>query len=297
MTNFDDLFSTPKKENTSIQPFDKEEWIQQKKAEREKAFEMIDQAAARIAKDPERLRIYLDLQSRFPRYSVGNILLLSEQMPNATVLGDSKSWKDAGAYINSGQTGIIILEPGNEFTREDGSTGVSYNAKRVFDVSQTNAKTPRSPEIHVDDRLLLESLIFNAPCEIKINDHLQFPEAVSAVYDPGDKRIYVARGREAKDLFREITRELVHAHLDGDGYNRRTASFSAVCVSYMLCKRNNMDVSAFRFESLPETFMALDSRGVRNELSRMRDLAGTISNGMNRQIEKQKAPKSRGEAR
>jgi len=39
MSEFDDIFTGPKKEpeEVSVPAFDKEEWVQQKKAEREKA--------------------------------------------------------------------------------------------------------------------------------------------------------------------------------------------------------------------------------------------------------------------
>ena len=40
MSEFDDIFTTPNKEpeDVSVPPFDKEEWVQQKKAERVQAF-------------------------------------------------------------------------------------------------------------------------------------------------------------------------------------------------------------------------------------------------------------------
>ena len=150
MSEYDDSFAAAEKkpEEISVQPFDKEEWIQQKKAEREAAYLMIDQTAELLPSDGERIKTYLDLQSRFPRYSVGNVLLLSAQRPEATRIADYKTWKDSGAYIQKDETGIIILEPGNEYTREDGSVGVSYNAKRVFDISQTSAKeAPQYAEV------------------------------------------------------------------------------------------------------------------------------------------------------
>lgn len=48
-------------------------------------------------------------------------------MPEATRLADFKTWKDNDLYIKKGESGITILEPGDEYTREDGSVGVSYN--------------------------------------------------------------------------------------------------------------------------------------------------------------------------
>ena len=302
MSEFDDIFAAAEKkpEEISVQPFDKEEWIQQKKAEREAAYLMIDQAAELLTSDGERIKTYLDLQSRFPRYSVGNVLLLSAQKPEATRIADYKTWKDSGAYIQKGETGIIILEPGNEYTKEDGSVGVSYNAKRVFDISQTSAKEAPKPEVHRDGRLLLKALIYNAPCEIRLADDRAFPEGMAATYDPNNRIIYVERGHDAKELFQDIAQELAHAHMDtatGRGeYNPKEHSFPAFCVAYMICRRNDIDVTDFRFEP-PESFKTLDPKGVRAELGRMRDVANSISADMERMVEKQKEVKARDDAR
>lgn len=45
-----------------------------------------------------------------------------------------------------GADAITILEPGKEYTREkDGSTGVFYDPKKVFDISQTNSRQRPPP--------------------------------------------------------------------------------------------------------------------------------------------------------
>ena len=130
MANFDDIFNASqsvKTEDKSYSSFDKEEWAAQKKQEREDAYAKIDETAGRMSNDGELFQTYLDVQARFDRYSVGNAILITAQRPEATQLADSKSWKDNGVYIKKGEVGIILLEPGEEFTREDGSVGVSYN--------------------------------------------------------------------------------------------------------------------------------------------------------------------------
>ena len=55
--------------------------------------------------------------------------------------------------------------------------------------------------------------------------------------------------------------------------------------------------SAFSFAELPETFKALDSKGIRAELGKIRDAANSITLEMDRLYEKQKDAKSRGDAR
>ena len=302
MSEFDDIFTTPNKEpeDVSVPPFDKEEWVQQKKAERVQAFETIDQMASLMTLSGDHIQQYLDLQSRFPRYSVGNILLLSAQKPEANRVGDFKFWKESGAFIKQGETGIVILEPGNEYTKEDGSVGVAYNAKRVFDISQTTAKIPDEPQVHRDERLLIKALIYNAPCEIRLDDSKDYSAGLAAVYDPNDRTIYVERGHDAGELFQDIAQELAHAHMDSaaekGSYNREQNVFTAFCVSYMICKRNGFDTKEYVFE-IPESFKEMDSRGIRAELGKMRDVANSITADMDRMFEEQKNAKSRDDAR
>ena len=297
MSKFDEIFRGPGKEDISIPPFDREEWIQQKKAEREKAFEMIAQAAEVMPTDGERVRTYLDLQSRFPRFSVGNILLLSIQKPDATRLADFKSWKEAGVFIRRGETGILILEPGGSYKKGDGTAGVRYNAKRVFDVSQTTSKAAPAPPVNRDSRLLLRALVYNAPCEIKVDGSVPIPENTAARYDSEHCTIYVARGQGGPALFREIARELAHAHMDLGDYDREPNAFAAMCVSYMICRRYHVDVSGFDFSRLPEDFRQMDSKAVRAELGKMRSAAINIETDMDKHFAKQAQAAARDEAR
>jgi hypothetical protein len=53
----------------------------------------------------------LDSQSKFDNYSVGNALLVTAQMPQATQLRDYESWKNAGAYLKKFPKYVKILEP------------------------------------------------------------------------------------------------------------------------------------------------------------------------------------------
>ena len=184
-----------------------------------------------------------------------------------------------------------MLEPGEEYTKEDGTVGVSYNSKKVFDISQTTAKTKDRPTMKRDERLLLKAIIHNAPCPIEISQKL--PENINAVYRPDDKKIYVRPGLEAGDIFRGISQELAHAHLDDGAYKRSDHAFTAYCVSYVLCSRYNVPKDMFRFDRLPEGFSTMDARSVRNELSKIRDVANEISSDMAKVLDKSMKPKER----
>ena len=263
----------------------------EKKQERESAFAMIDETAQRMANDGSLFQSYLDVQARFDRYSVGNAVLITAQKADATQLSDFKGWKNNGVFIKKGESGIVLLEPGEEYTKEDGTVGVSYNSKKVFDISQTTAKAKDRPAMKRDERLLLKAIIHNAPCPIEISQKL--PENINAVYRPDDKKIYVRPGLEAGDIFRGISQELAHAHLDDGAYKRSDHAFTAYCVSYVLCSRYNVPKDMFRFDRLPEGFSTMDARSVRNELSKIRDVANEISSDMAKVLDKSMKPKER----
>lgn len=117
-------------------PFDKEEWAAAKQAQRKEAYELIDNTCSEMVASGDSFRQYLDVQGRFDRYSVANAILVSAQMPEATQLKEYSKWKANRVYVNKDAQKIIILEPSKEYTREDGTKGVSYNAKVVYDISE-----------------------------------------------------------------------------------------------------------------------------------------------------------------
>lgn len=282
--------------NSTQKEFNVEEWAHQKRAERDSARKMIEDMTDAVRIDGSRFRECLDLISRFPRYSVGNILLIAAQKPEATKIGDFKYWKDAGAYIRKGEMGIIILEPGKEFQKKDGTTGVSYNAKRVFDISQTTSKVQEAAEVHRDGRLLLKALLNNAPCGIGIDDSMVAGGA-PARYDASEKVIYVTRGVEPEKLFAPIAQEMAIAYMDNSGREFTEGENIAYCVAYILCKRNGLDTGGFSFETFPEDISSLDRKGTKTMLNSIRDVSGSISREMDHVLNRQKDTKSRDDAR
>jgi hypothetical protein len=288
MSNFDDIFgATPKeipnnnKDNNSS--FDRASWAEQKQLEREQAYHLIDETAEQLSLDFSKFHGYLDVQSRFDRYSVANNLLVLAQNPEATKLADYNTWKENGTPVQKSEKGITILEPGDEYTREDGSIGVSYNTKKVFDISQTNAKQTTPPTVKKDDRLLLKALVSNAPVAINISDKL--PDNVSAMYKTDTKEIFIRKGMSGADIFRALSQELAHVGMDKGGYNRKDYAFPAYCVSYILCKQNGIDVSSYSFDRMPASYANMEAKDIRAELSKIRDTANDISSKMAQVLE------------
>lgn len=288
MNEFDDLFV--KDEETEAgnkfkkedKPFDKDAWVEKKKQERADAYALIDKGTEAIAQDCEKFRDYLNVQARFDRYSVSNAILIAYQMPEATRLADFNTWKKADVNIKKGESAITMLEPGNEYQREDGSTGFSVNAKKVFDVSQTvDGKPPKQK--NPDARTAIKALIQSAPCGIEMNS--EATKNVVAFYSPDKDTIYIRQGMNGEDIFRSLAQEIAVAKYAAKDMDRKDCAFYAYCASYVLCERNGFDTGDFNFDRAPERFKDMDSKAVRNDLSSIRDVTNDISHEMNRQFE------------
>ena len=293
MNNYDDLFTAngEKKDSKTERPFNKEEWAAKKQQERAEAFQMLDNATVEAVANPETFRDYLLIQSRFGKYSVSNALLISYQNNEATYLADFETWKEKGVFVQKGERGITLLEPGNEFTREDGTTGFSINVKKVFDISQTNSERSYSRRTP-DERRVLKALISSSPCDIRMTNELD--GNVCARYVPKDDAIYIRQGLDGEDIFRSLSQEIVIANFAKNGVAREDCVFTAYCATYVLCERNGFDTGDFDFEKVPEMFKDAEPKEIRGQLDKIRDSANELSQDMNRIMEEQqKAKRSR----
>lgn len=289
MSNFDDIFeSAPQTDE-----FDKEVWAAKKKAERDEVYALADATAEAVCADGSKFRNYLDVQATFRNYSATNALLILATKPDARRLGDKDFWRDQGVYIKRQEFGrpIKIVESNGEYTRDDGSIGVSYNIKRVYDISQTTARTRAPQAVFHDARALLNALIYKRPAPVQSVDEL--PNGIDAVYDREQNAVFVRRGLSANDLFCGLSKALAQAELarTGEEYTEENAGFKAQCVSYILGKEFGVDVSGYAFEAPADFLRTDDPQTIRVELTDIRDTAYDISARMMRSLEQNKAPR------
>ena len=227
--------------------------------------------------------------ARFDRYSVNNALLIAAQNPHATRLADFGTWKKEGVSIKKGEKSLLLLEPGKEYTKADGKTGVSYNAKRVFDIFQTDAE-PVTQESQPEMRQLLTALIHTGSCQAEIREEL--PDDKIAMYDFEKQRILLLRGTEGNEsLFREYAQELSMAYLSADeNALRKDCAFSAMCSAYVLCRRFGLDTSTFNFRAISGECSNADAKEMQSKLKEIRTYANRICGDMTRHLEKSLKP-------
>jgi antirestriction protein ArdC len=95
----------------------------------------------------EALKTYLQVMSRFHRYSWGNCLLIYSQRPEATHVAGFHAWLKLQRHVRKGEKGIVILAPmlgrkRNEDELDENAPArvLGFRAAHVFDVSQTDGE-------------------------------------------------------------------------------------------------------------------------------------------------------------
>ena len=275
-------------------PFDKAEWAAAKQAQRNEAYELIDTTCEKMMTDGGTFRQYLDVQGRFDRYSVNNAILVSAQKPEATQLKDYSSWKQSRVYVDKDAQKVTILEPGKEYNRDDGTKAVSYNAKVVYDISQTSAKERQDTKEPKTMRELVAAMIDASPVDFQPMAELEIP----AYYDSSQQMIFIKTDLSEEQLFVSMAKEVSAAVFDFKHNESRDASeFKAYCVAYMVSSRYGVDTRGFSFDKLPKEFEGMDTQVFKGELGSMRDVLGEIQSDMYKSMEKNKPPKSKEQER
>ena len=275
-------------------PFDKEQWAAQKQAQRKEAYELIDNTCSEMMISGDSFRQYLDVQGRFDRYSVNNAILVSAQMPEATQLKEKAAWKQSRVYVNKDAQKVVILEPSKEYTREDGSKAVGYNAKEVYDISETSAKDRKEAQEKKSMRELVSALIDASPVPFVPVADLEMP----AYYDSEQQSIFIRTGLNEEQLFVSMAKEVSAAVFDFKHNESREASeFKSYCVAYMVSSRYGVDTRGFNFSRLPKELAETDTQAFKGELGSMRDVLGEIQSEMYKSLEKNKPAKSKEQER
>ena len=255
---------------------------------------MIDDAAREIVSDPDKFKSFLDTQSRMDRYSAANALLIYSQYPQATQLKDFDDWGKDNVKITKGAKSISILEP-VEYTRADGSPGISYNVKKVFDVTQTNGRKAPAVSANRDPKALITTMLDVSPVEVAATDELPYPN-MAAFYNNEKQTLYVKRNvGDSVAVAQCVAQELGHAQLsiNSESYSRRDMGFQAVCIGYMICKKYGVDTQNFAINRIPEGLASKEPKEIRAELSKTRNAMAEIHSHISDEMFRKKQERSK----
>ena len=250
----------------------KNNWKDEQNKIRQEIYDTMERMAVIVGNDGEKFKEYLNIQSAFVKYSVGNSLVILEKQPNATQIKDKASWNEKGIELNSGAKGINILEPkvSNNITY--------YNPKTVYDISETNSKEIKQT-IKYGDRLLLEALLHN--CTVPRKAVEQLPNGtIGSEYDKDNNILYVCKNMDRETLFQTLSQEMGNIELLNEE-DSNMKNFISYCTSYMICKKYGIDVSNFNFDNLPQEISSQeDGKGIRKELEKIRSTFEKVNSRM-----------------
>lgn len=120
--------------------------------------EALEQLAAALANgQSEALKKYLSAMAKFSAYSIGNILLILAQRPEATRIAGYRTWQELGRNVKKGERGILITAPvvlrkkrGDRRSRappadKEEDAILHFKAVHVFDILQTDGRPLPEP--------------------------------------------------------------------------------------------------------------------------------------------------------
>ena len=273
----------------------REEYAEKMRKEKEAVYQMADETATEIVANPEKFKAFLNTQSRLDRYSAVNALLIFKQRPDASQLKNFDNWSKENVKIQKGAKSVSILEP-VEYAKRDGTIGISYNVKKVFDISQTNGKKPPAPSVNRDPKALITTMLDSSPVNVEATDELPYPN-MAAFYNNEEQTLYVKRDvGDSVAVAQCVAQELGHAQLsiNSESYSRADMGFQAVCIGYMLCKKYGVDTQNFAINRIPDSLSSKEPKDIRFELSKTRNAMADIHSRISDELYKKKQERSKG---
>lgn len=265
-------------EHGDMPPFDPDEYRERKQAERQELFEMLNEATKEAVSSDEAFNQYIRLQGRL-NYTVSNSLLVFMQKPDAAELREFDDWKERGASIRKNSKSIKILEPYTARTR-DGEVFTGFQAKRVLDISQTNALPAKRRE--VSDKVKFFAIMGISKAKVEAVETHTFGEDV--FYDSQQNTIYIRKGLDRESFLKGLIAVEVQAAVfeQHGAENPEIQNFQAACGAYLIQREYGLaDRDARIF--VPESLKNMEPKEIRKVLERPAQIYSQMRN-LQRQI-------------
>lgn len=256
----------------------KDKWIERMKRDREIAYKKLKKKSLAIGNNMNELAKALEIQTKFEMYSVGNCILIQDQMPDAIYCREYNKWINDGYIVKRRDKSIIILEPSEPDYKDDGTRVVYYNPKRVYDVSATNALPPNK-SYDYSPKTVLMGLLKSSPLKIESTENVGHNNKC-AFYDKEKNIMYVCKGKSVEATIQDLTTELAKYLLDKEETSKKeTNKFKATCISYMFCNKFGIPFPNEEFKNLTNELSGTDKE-IRDELTNIKDTYSVIKANM-----------------
>jgi hypothetical protein len=205
---------------------------------------------------------YLDVQSKFYRYSPNNVMLILLQNPYATRVAGYRAWQALDHQVMAKESALRILAP-MTYKRDDAPEGEKAREIRgfklvpVFDISQTEG--PDLPDIVSKLEGLAPEGVFVKLTEFAegIGFRVERPQSLDSgangdtSHSEGRIRVVScnSEAQQAKTLAHEIGHALLHdPGVEATKYlERGLKELEAESTAYVICTALGMDTSDYSF--------------------------------------------------
>lgn len=268
--------------NVQKSEFNVDEWAKEKNRQREWAYKTQDEMAEKITVDSEKYKNYLNVQSQFPNYSVGNALLVTVQKPDAKQLREADSWKRDKVYFKKNPQRIIILEPTNTYIREDGTEAQSFDSKIVYDISDMQMKRQLNTVPYTQESIL-KGILSMSPVQVEVVEHTSNPNK-QVNYNANKRTIEVSSESEVKDTIRGLVTEIASIQMLSVE-NTELDNFRNKSVAYMISKKYGMALNEYDFSKIPQELQQMSPKEVKSELGKIAECYAILTDGIDRTLE------------
>jgi antirestriction protein ArdC len=210
-------------------------------------------------------RDHLTFQSRFHRYSYGNVLLIASQDRWATQVAGFHTWRRLNRRIRKGEKAIWILAPmvakrRASFDGDDGDDDDSGGGREkvirgfkfvpVFDIAQTVGEDPPTISTRLSgddpDRSYDRFLAVARSIGFVVEDHV-FDGTTNGDCSVSQRRIRVDSRNSPAQRVKTLVHELAHALLHESMDDRALAELEAESTAFIVCGKIGMDTSEYSF--------------------------------------------------
>ena len=256
------------------------EYADLKRQEKAEVFETLSAATQKLLSG-SKLKEYADKQAQLFKHSVSNVLLIMEQMPEASWVRSYDDWQKDGVQVLKGETGIRTLGS-YRYQKEDGSMGMGSKVVKMFDVSQTAIK-----DFDIEGpsyRKMPEAFMLAFPAAVEVPEVRMVWQVANAVKIPVMGMGGVATWEDAVEI------------MMGNNYNtREDVIHQAELSAYILTKHYGYDAPDINFGEMSEKYPGKEESEVRGQLGIIKHTAETIDNRVQEALELNRADKYRGE--
>ncbi|KTB47827.1 hypothetical protein DEALK_06720 [Dehalogenimonas alkenigignens] len=250
-------------------------------------------------------RNFLLTMSKFHDYSIGNLILIASQNPNASRVAGFNTWKDLGRWVKKGEKGIAILAPclppksslkaehvdepkgkkdDEEEEKQEFLRPIYFKVVYVFDLSQTEGKPLPEFEVPVLTGEANEELFGDIT-------HLVRSEGVHVGFDSkpyqdpaikgffSGKEIWVRPEESRAQQLKTLIHEVAHYYSEGVFHiPRRDAETIAESVAFTVGAHFGFDTGTRSFPYV--ALWAQDKKVLERNLASIRQVTTRIIEGL-----------------